>query len=97
MYGRVLALVMLFLLSGCGNLFSCYDASLIGVAGYQMTVLDKSGKRREIHTTADGYTMAVIGRWQAGDELVVCNAIVTNRTRSVSAKCGDFGCLAIWP
>ena len=85
-------------LSGCGNLFSCYDATLVGVSGYQMTVLDKrSATRRGIHTTADGYTMAKIGKWAAGDELVVCNAIVTNVTRKESATCGDFGCLALFP
>jgi hypothetical protein len=85
------------LLSGCGNLFSCYDAFLVGVAGYRMTVLDKKGKHREIHTTADGYTMNVIGKWKEGDELIVCNAIVTNKTQNVSATCSDFGYLAIWP
>ena len=32
-----------------------------------------------------------------GDELAVCNDIVTNKTRNESAECGDFGCLSIWP
>jgi len=94
---RVLAAMAVLALGACGNLFNCYDATLIGVTAHQMIVLDKKGKRREIHTTADGYTMSNIGKWKAGDELIVCNAVVTNTTKGVSASCGDFGCLAIWP
>ena len=87
-----------FALAACGNLFSCYDATLIGVSRHNMTVLDKrSNTRRGIHTTADYYTTSKIGKWATGDELVVCNAIVTNSTRQESATCGDFGCLALLP
>lgn len=36
----------------------CYDATFVGAAGYNLTVAMKgTGKRREIHTTADAYTV----------------------------------------
>jgi hypothetical protein len=73
------------------NLFNCYDAILVGTAGYHLTVAEAgSGKRREIHTTADSWTMAKVAMWTAGDELVVCNAMVTNKSKGVGARCGDF-------
>jgi hypothetical protein len=94
----LLFLALTLPLSGCGNLFDCYDATLVGAAGYQMTVVQKaSGKRRGIHTTADIWTTGKVAKWAPGDELVVCNAIVTNTTKKESAACGDFGCLALWP
>ena len=42
-------------------------------------------------------TRLLIKGWKQGDELAVCNDMVTNKTRGESAECGDFGCLAIWP
>ena len=85
------------LLTGCGNLFDCYDAKLLGTAGHNLTLVLKDGRRRETHTTADAGTIMRIAEWKAGDELVVCNATITNKTKGEGARCGDFGCLAIWP
>jgi hypothetical protein len=39
--------------------------------------------RREIHTFADINAIEKIGKSQRGDELVVCNAIVTERERAL--------------
>lgn len=81
-----------------GNLRSCYEARLVGTASYELTVLDLSSDRnREIHTFADANTIGRINKWNAGDDLMVCNTVVTNRSKGQSAQCGDFGCLAIWP
>ncbi len=90
--------VLAVLLAGCGKFSECYDAQLVGSAGYYITVAAKEGgRRREIHTTADSWTVGKVAGWAAGDELIVCNNIVTNKTRGESAQCGDSGCLAFWP
>jgi hypothetical protein len=79
--------------AGCGE-GECYDAVLIGTHSYYVTVTDKrTGKPRQTHTYADSGTMDRLASWKAGDELVVCNAVITNKTRNSSASCGDFGCL----
>jgi hypothetical protein len=94
----LVALSLAFGLATCGKLFDCYDATLVGTNTYYLMVAEKSaGKKREIHSTADQWTMARIAAWKSGDELAVCNDIVTNKTRNESAECGDFGCLSIWP
>jgi len=97
MRSSALVLATCCLLTGCGNLFDCYDAKLVGTARHNVIVGLKDGRRREPHTTADAHTIARIGGWKAGDDLVVCNAMITNKTKGESAQCGDFGCLAIWP
>ena len=99
-HGQFLLVVVIMgtAVMGCGRLYSCYDAILIGVGGYQITVERRRDKvRRGIHTTADAYTVGLIRKWDKGDELVVCNALVTNVTKNTSAQCGDFGCLIPWP
>lgn len=80
-----------------GRLRPCYQAKLVGVSSYQLTVEATGGSMREPHTTADSPTMARVGRWGAGDDLLVCNNIITNRVKQESAECGDFGCLSLWP
>ena len=86
-----------FLLAYSGHFFSCYEGKLEGTAQYRFTVRDKGGQTHEPHTVASQFAIDRLARWKAGDELLICNAIVTNRTRQESATCGDFGCLAIWP
>ena len=81
-----------------GRFRPCYVARFVGAAGNQLLVEEvKSNGRREPHTTADVPTMFDLSNWTAGDELLVCNAIVTNKTKRQSERCRDFGCLAIWP
>ena len=81
-----------------GRFYDCYDARLVGTAAHQLTVEDaKSGQRRQPHTTSDRGTIALISGWNAGDDLLVCNNMMTNRSKHESALCGDFGCLAWWP
>lgn len=81
-----------------GRLASCYEATLVGTSIHYLTVLDrKAGKHRSAHTWGGLSTQNAIARWNAGDDLLVCNNIITNRTKSDSVPCGDFGCLAIWP
>jgi hypothetical protein len=85
-------------LGGFGNFFECYEAVLVGTHSYYVTVTDKrTGKPRETHTYTDPGTIGALATWKAGDELVVCNSVITNKTRNSSAPCGDLGCLALWP
>lgn len=97
-------LILLILLSSfiwvplSGRFRFCYEATFVGATGYNLVVEEKpSLARREPHTTASSWNMTKIGNWKQGDELLVCNAIVTNKTKNESATCGDFGCLALWP
>jgi hypothetical protein len=93
----LVALSLAFALAACGKLFDCYDATLVGHDGHYLAVAETSTDgKRETHTTADQYTMVKISAWKPGDELVVCNDFVTNKTRNESAECGDFGC-PVWP
>ncbi len=96
-------LVIAGLIAACGLLFSgrfrdCYDGRLVGTAAHHMTVADvRAGKTRSPHTYSSSDIVMSISQWKAGDDLHVCNNMVTNRTKGESVPCGDFGCLAIWP
>ncbi len=94
----LVALSLALAMAACGKLSDCYDATFVGSEGYYLIVAEKSaGRNRETHTTADQYTKHLIRGWKQGDELAVCNDMVTNKTRNESAECGDFGCLSILP
>jgi hypothetical protein len=97
--GRLAFIVVLSAnIAGCGALYDCYEATFVGRWTYYVTVMDKkTGKLRQTHTWADTYAMCELAGWKAGDELVVCNASITNKTQNRSAPCGDFGCLWPWP
>jgi hypothetical protein len=89
------ALSLAFGLAGCDKLLNCYDATFVGSNGYYMAVAEKSsGKKREMHTYNSDYYISKVGAWKFGDELVVCNDFVTNKTRNDSAPCS--GCLVWW-
>jgi hypothetical protein len=71
---------------------------LIGTSTNYLTVAEKEkGKKHEIHSYDSDFVYKELTGWNRGDELVVCNNMVTNITKNRSLPCGDFGCLAIWP
>jgi len=96
---RAISIAVLALpLAGCGRFFDCYDATHVGSAVNQIIVVhSKTGKRHEMHFWNSDWVLRVLHSWEQGDELVVCNDMVTNKTKKSSAPCGDFGCLAPWP
>lgn len=80
-----------------GRFRNCYDAKFIGASSNYLSVEDASGGRHEMHMTASPDTMYLIRKWATGDEVVVCNTLVTNKTKGESANCADFGCLSLLP
>jgi hypothetical protein len=84
--GGILAVVAASLstsLSACGNLFDCYDATLVGTSTYYLIVAKKGkGKKHGIHSYASDFVYKELASWNRGDELVVCNAMVTNVTKT---------------
>jgi len=90
--------LLALVLSRCGGLYSCYDAAFVGSSRYYLTVLDKrSNSYREMHSYNSDFVFSRRAGWKRGDDLVVCNASVVNRTRNERLPCGDFGCLPLWP
>lgn len=83
--------------TGCVRMRDCYDATLVGTVSNKLIAVDKrTGKRREMHFWASDFVYVTLRRWAQGDELVVCNAMVSNTSKKESAPCGDLGCLWVW-
>ena len=68
---------------------------MIGSAGNALLVLDKkANKRREHNLYARPASARTIAKWSKDDELLVCNDIITNVSKSESVECE--GCLWRW-
>lgn len=91
------ALVMLSALvtSGCVRMRNCYEGTMIGAAGTVLLVFDKNAsKRREHNLYARADSAKIMTKWKKDEELLVCNDIITNLSRSESVECQ--GCLWRW-